>query len=76
MSKNIIRLLSVFVLIGVMFSMIACSSSTETPDVTTTTAAATTTTKAAVTTTAGPSDNDSGCDNYPSRRSQSLCRIL
>jgi hypothetical protein len=53
MSKNIIRLLSVFVLIGVMFSMIACSSSTETPDVTTTTAAATTTTKAAVTTTAG-----------------------
>jgi multisubunit Na+/H+ antiporter MnhG subunit len=52
MSKNIIRLLSVFVLIGVMFSMIACSSSTETPDVTTTTAAATTTTKA-VTTTAG-----------------------
>ena len=52
MSKNIIRLVSMLVLIGVIFSMIACSSSTEQPNVTTagvTTSAATTTTKAVTT---------------------------
>jgi preprotein translocase subunit YajC len=52
MSRHVIRLISMVVLFGVMFSMIACSSSTEQPQATTTTTAAATTTKA-VTTTAG-----------------------
>lgn len=54
MSKHIIRLVSMLVLVGVMFSLIACSQSTKEPEATTTTAAATTTTKTttkAVTTT-------------------------
>ncbi len=47
MSKRIIRLASMLVLIGVMFSMIACSNSSEVPNETTTGA---TTTKAVTTT--------------------------
>ena len=46
MSRHVIRLISMVVLFGVMFSMIACSSSTEQPQATTTTTAAATTTKA------------------------------
>lgn len=53
MSKNIIRLMSMLVLIGVIFSMIACSTTEKGADVTTTaatTTAAATTTKAVTTT--------------------------
>jgi putative aldouronate transport system substrate-binding protein len=53
MSRHVKQLLCVLVVIGVMFSMVACSSSTEQSQETTTTTAAATTTTKAVTTTAG-----------------------
>jgi len=53
MSKHIIRLMSVLILVGILFTVVACSSSTVEPETTTTAAgstAATTTTKAVTTT--------------------------